>query len=70
MCVSVSSSEPEEVAVWKEASSSCLVSFFVCAVNTLKMFPLVLLLIQLECLSCYFHIKSFILKAVVVLSNP
>ncbi len=29
VCVSVSSSEPEEVAIWKEVSSSCLVSFFV-----------------------------------------
>jgi len=34
----VSSSEPEEVSVWKEASFSCLVSFFVCAVNTVKRF--------------------------------
>lgn len=36
--VSVSSSEPEEVTVWKEASSACLVSF--CTVNTLKLCPL------------------------------
>lgn len=71
LCVTASSSEPEEVAVWKEASSSCLVSFFVCAVNTLKMFlllfvcnPVRMLVMLLSYYVFYFE------SSVVVVSNP
>ncbi len=35
-------------------------SVSLCAINTLKMFLLFLSLIQLECLSCYFHILSIL----------
>lgn len=40
-CPSISSSEPEEAVIWKEASSSCLDSLFVGAVNSLKDVPAV-----------------------------